>query len=405
MRGHAASVTGRRPAARRPVRRPVVRRFVRRLGSRRPGRRLASQRPARRPVAPGALRRLGGRGAIGRLATRHSRRLAALSVRARRRLLAVAAVCVALAGVFQFWFRDSELVAVDHVTVSGLSTREAPRLRAALAATARSMTTLHLDRERLERAVEAYPVVRALELSPDFPHGLHIQVIEHHPAAMAVTDGARVPVARDGTVLRGVPVEGRLPTVNVEGAVRGERLEDAAALRALRVAGGAPAALRRRVDGVERRKSDGLVVPLRDGPEVIFGDAGRVRAKWIAAVRVLADKAATGASYIDVRLPGRPAAGGLPAETVTPVAPAGSSTYSTPDGGAPADPAAPATGSPAPSTTTASPDAVAPPAPLTEPAQPAPVPGTAPGTVSPGQAPAAPTTGGAAADGAVSPLP
>ncbi|MBD0280640.1 MAG: FtsQ-type POTRA domain-containing protein [Thermoleophilaceae bacterium] len=379
------------------------RRFVRRLATRRPVRRLAAERPVRRLIAQGALRRLVARGAIGRVATRHSRGLRALSVRARRRLLALAAVCLALAGVFQFWFRDSELVDVDHVTVSGLSTREAPRLRAALAATARSMTTLHLDRERLERAVEAYPVVRALELSPDFPHGLHIQVIEHHPAAMAVTDEARVPVARDGTLLRGVPVEGRTPTVTVERALRGERLEDPAALRALRVAGGAPAAIRRRIESVERRKSDGLVVPLRDGPEVIFGDAVRVRAKWIAAARVLADKAAAGASYIDVRLPGRPAAGGLPAETVTPVAPAGSPTYSTPDGGAAADPGAPGTGSPPPSTTTASPDAAA--APLTEPAEPAPVPGTAPGTVTPGQAPAAPTTGGTAADGAASPLP
>ena len=62
---------------------------------------------------------------------------------------------------------------------------------------------------------------------------------------------------------------------------------------------------------------------MRDGPELIFGDATRARAKWIAATRVLADPEAEGASYIDVRLPGRPAAGGLPAATLAPVAPAG----------------------------------------------------------------------------------
>ena len=71
------------------------------------------------------------------------------------------------------------------------------------------------------------------------------------------------------------------------------------------------------------RGQDGLVIQMREGPELIFGDARHVRAKWIAATRVLADPDAEGASYIDVRLPGRPAAGGLPAETVTPVAPAG----------------------------------------------------------------------------------
>ncbi len=71
------------------------------------------------------------------------------------------------------------------------------------------------------------------------------------------------------------------------------------------------------------RKEDGLVVTLHEGPELIFGDATHMDAKWVAATRVLADPEAEGASYVDVRLPGRPAAGGLPAATVTPVAPAG----------------------------------------------------------------------------------
>ncbi|MET0206882.1 MAG: hypothetical protein ABW228_06860, partial [Thermoleophilaceae bacterium] len=98
-----------------------------------------------------------------------------------------------------------------------------------------------------------------------------------------------------------------------------------AALAAVRVAGTAPAPLRRRIARVEARKGDGLVTELRDGPELIFGDVSRLRAKWVAAARVLADPHAAGATYIDLRLPGRPAAGGLPAETVAPVAPAGQS--------------------------------------------------------------------------------
>ena len=69
---------------------------------------------------------------------------------------------------------------------------------------------------------------------------------------------------------------------------------------------------------------------LRDGPELIFGEATRVRAKWVAATRVLADPDSQGATYIDVRLPGRPAAGGLPATTLAPVAPAGSEQATTP---------------------------------------------------------------------------
>jgi len=316
-----------------------------------------------------------------RLAVRGLVRVPRLSSRLRRRLVALAAVCLLVAAIYQFWFRDSWLVAVDRVTVSGLTTHDAPRVRAALTTAARSMTTLHVDDEALARAVEAYPVVRGLEPSPDFPHTLRIRVIEHHPAAIALTDGGRVAVAGDGTVLRDLPVEGRLPTIRAEGTIRGERLEDHAALTAARLAGAAPAPLRGRLETVRVRKEHGLVVLLREGPELIFGDATRIRAKWTAAARVLADKAAAGASYIDLRLPGRPAAGGLPAETVTPVAPAGDTGYLAP-GGVPPTTGAPATGAPA----TAA-DGTQAPTTTTEPAQPGAVTGSQPAPVTP-QAPA-----------------
>ena len=152
----------------------------------------------------------------------------------------------------------------------------------------------------------------------------------------ALVDG--VPVAGDGTVLRGLPVEGRLPEIDVRGELNGDRLSDPAALHAARVAGGAPAPLRGRLERIVARPEEGIVVELRDGPELIFGDARHVRAKWIAAVRVLADPEAAGASYIDVRLPGRPAAGGLPAATLAPVAPAGSAELAPPTDAAPTAP-------------------------------------------------------------------
>jgi cell division protein FtsQ len=171
--------------------------------------------------------------------------------------------------------------------------------------------------------VAGFPVVRELEVTTDFPHGLRIHVVEHLPAAVAVGDGGRVAVAADGTILQGVPVEKRLPTVEVERAPGVEHLRDATALASAAIAGAAPAALRGRIKEVGRDGRLGQVAQLREGPEVIFGDATRLRAKWAAASRVLADLEASGASYVDVRIPGRPAAGGLPAETIVPVAPAG----------------------------------------------------------------------------------
>jgi cell division protein FtsQ len=168
-------------------------------------------------------------------------------------------------------------------------------------------------------------------------------VIEHHPAALVELGGDRVPVAGDGTILRGMPVEGRLPVIDTEARASGERLSGSAALHAARVAGAAPGILRSRVEAITARKDDGIVVELHEGPELLFGDATRAHAKWVAASRVLADPDAEGATYIDVRLPGRPAAGGLPAATVTPVAPAGTTVAPAP-GATAADPSVPATG-------------------------------------------------------------
>ena len=299
-----------------------------------------------------------------------------LPPRMRRRVLVVLAVCLVLAAGFQFWLRDSPLVAVEDVKVTGLSTKDAPRVRAALASAAHTMTTLHVDQSELEHAIAAYPVVRALEVQADFPHGLEIHVVEHRPAALV----GGLPVAGDGTILRGIPVEGSLPRIDAQGKLDGDRLSDPAALRAARVAGRAPAPLRGRLERIDVRADEGIVVELREGPELIFGDANHVRAKWIAAVRILADPEATGASYIDVRLPGRPAAGGLPAETVAPVAPAGSAALGAPTETAPAapsvDPATEQLAPPAPAT-------AAPPATDAAPAAPTPTDPTGAGGVSP----------------------
>jgi cell division protein FtsQ len=266
-------------------------------------------------------------------AAKGARALPSLSPRLKRWLLVLLAVCMVLAGGYRFWFRDSSFVTVEQVGVSGLTTKDAPRVRAALASAAHGMTTLHVRKDELMQAIAAYPVVRALEVRTDFPHGLTIRVIEHRPAALV----GGLPVAGDGTILRGLPVEGSLPKIEARGNLHGNRITDPAALHAARVAGAAPAALRPRLELIEMRAQDGIVVQLRDGPELIFGDATGVRAKWIAATRVLADPGAEGAAYIDVRLPGRPAAGGLPAETLAPVAPAGTTETSPPASTAPTD--------------------------------------------------------------------
>ena len=50
---------------------------------------------------------------------------------------------------------------------------------------------------------------------------------------------------------------------------------------------------------------------LSEGPRLIFGGRSDARAKWAAAARVLAEPSAQGALYLDLRIRGRVAAGGV----------------------------------------------------------------------------------------------
>jgi len=234
----------------------------------------------------------------------------------------IAALLAAVLGAgYMLWLRDSGLVAVKEVEVTGLTGRDADRVRTALDGAARGMTTLHVDRDALEAAAAPFPVVRAIEVETDFPSGLRVTAIEQRPVAVLVSGERRIPVAGDGSVLSGLPTEGSLPEIHTAVAIPAAQLEPGATLDAARVAGGAPGVLVTRLDQVEREESRGLVVSVEDGPELIFGTAERLTAKWAAAVRVLADPDAAGAEYLDLRLPERPAAGGLAVETVVPVTP------------------------------------------------------------------------------------
>jgi cell division protein FtsQ len=234
------------------------------------------------------------------------------SPRTRRRLLVAAILAALLAGFYAFWLRDSSLVAVEEVKITGLTNRDSDRVRVALASTAETMTTLNVDERRLEEAAAAFPVVARIEAKPDFPKGMTIHVVEHRPAAIAVADGRRQPIAGDGSVLAGMPVEGDLPAIDLWVDMPQRQLGPGAARDAARVAGMAPPVIARRVDTLSREGSArGVVAELEDGTELLFGAPEQLAAKWAAAIRVLADDEADGASYVDVRIPERPVAGGL----------------------------------------------------------------------------------------------
>jgi cell division septal protein FtsQ len=209
------------------------------------------------------------------------------------------------------WFvlRDSSLVAVQHVTITGESGSDAGAIRLALEAAALKMTTLDVKTGRLRAAVSRFPEVKGLRVSTDFPHRLVIHVLEVLPIAVVKMFGREVPVTDDGILLPNVSARGALPLIALSVPPSGGRLQQAWALGAARLLAAAPSSLLPRLAEAMAVAGHGIVVQVRNGPSLYFGDATQIQAKWSAVLAVLANPGSVGAAYIDVTDPERPVAG------------------------------------------------------------------------------------------------
>jgi cell division protein FtsQ len=224
-------------------------------------------------------------------------------------LLALVAV-VALGAGGWMWLRDSSFVQVRDVQVIGATSSEASRVESALTAAARNQSTLHVREEALRAATSQFASVAGVRVTTDFPHGMRIQVLEREPVAALVAGDQEVAATGDGRMLPGVVAAGDLPVIRVDGALAGDWVQNHNTRTALAIAAAAPVDLRKRIDRLWTGPK-GMMLALVDGPDLIFGDAADAGRKWLAAARVLADPSAAGATYLDVRIPERVAAGGL----------------------------------------------------------------------------------------------
>jgi len=223
--------------------------------------------------------------------------------------LALGAVgALALLGGAWVWLRDSSLVAVERVTVTGAAGPDAGQIRSALGLAARNMTTLDVHLSQLRTAVAPYPVVKDLRVSTQFPHGMRIRVIELLPVGALTAGGETVAASADGTLVHDAPT-GSLPAVPMQSLPGGSRVTDQDALSALELLADAPPRLEPKISEVTTSPPHGLVVELRSGPSIYFGPPEDFQAKWGAAAAVLAAPGSANASYIDVSDPERPAAG------------------------------------------------------------------------------------------------
>lgn len=227
------------------------------------------------------------------------------------RLTFIATVILALAlfAGYQFWLRDSSLVAVKDLTVKGLDPdddRDKPVAEATRLAVAQ-MTTLHPKPDLLREDLKRFPQVAGARISTSFPSSATVTITTRRDGATIGSGSNQQLVATDGTLLGAAGDRGAdLPEIRPTGQVPdGGRLEGRDLAQAL-VLGGVPAKLRPYVD-FSRKGPGGVEVTLSNGLVLAFGEATQVGQKWRAAAAILADPGLTDAVYVDLAVPRRPA--------------------------------------------------------------------------------------------------
>jgi cell division protein FtsQ len=241
--------------------------------------------------------------------SRSPRKPAAHGAVLRRRLIAAAIVVVVLYGGYTLWFRNLSWFAINDVTVKGATTSQ-PQIKSAVERVAGDMTTLHIKDGELRDAVAHFPTVASVSANTSFPHGLTVNITERLPVAFVRIQGRQTAVSADGYLLPGATFDQKaLPRIDGT-AAHGARLDGDAAAQAA-ILGATPVPLRDKVTGSTwDDQRGGVVVDLKNGPEVIFGDGSRARDKWEATVAVLSSPEHGSPSYVNVVVPDKPVSGG-----------------------------------------------------------------------------------------------
>lgn len=206
------------------------------------------------------------------------------------------------------WYRGSSFVEVQHVTVTGLTGPDVAQIRQNLTSAALTMTTLEVNLAKLEATVARYAYVQRLTVTGQGAHGLLIHVDERVPVAVVQSGGRTQIVGADGQLLPAATTHGALPTVPLPSSTAGA-ITAPGARAAITVLAAAPYALLAHVSSATSSSAHGVIVQLRNGPQLYFGPNTQLAGKWAAAVAVLQSRDSAGAGYIDLTDPQRPAPG------------------------------------------------------------------------------------------------
>ena len=237
------------------------------------------------------------------------RRVEVARAQGRRRLRWLAAgVGLATLLTVGWLVTHSPLLDVDRVRVTATQHVAADDVRRA-SGVHRGDPLLFLDLGAAERRIEQLPWVDEARAERTLPGEVELKVSERNPVAWARRAPDVVALVDDrGRVLADVadaPAE--LPELS--GLTKVPAAGNQIAPRAMAdVIGKVPAELRARVARVAATQA-GVVLALRNGPEVRLGPPDHVAAKGRAAVAVLGTITGAPPGYVDVRVPTAPVTG------------------------------------------------------------------------------------------------
>jgi cell division protein FtsQ len=225
----------------------------------------------------------------------------------RRRRLLVLGVVVAVLIAIAYGVSRSPLLAVDTLEVRGTSHLTATQVVDA-AGVHDGDAMVWIDTTAAVDGMEALPYVRDARLTREWPDTVRITVHERAPAAWVDGPGGKTLVDRSGRVLETVPAAppGIPQLLGAKVVPPPGGIVDA--VGAARVAGALTGPAVAGTTSVEVT-DHGIVLHLRNGPEVRMGQATRVGVKIRAALAVLDAMQATLPTYVDVSVPTNPVAG------------------------------------------------------------------------------------------------
>jgi cell division protein FtsQ len=212
-----------------------------------------------------------------------SRRRTRRPAHPRRRLLAVLAAVLGLAGLAAWTVLASSLLAVDTVQVDGtdLLSEEAVVRAAGVPA---GTPLARVDTTGAAARVAALPQVAAVEVTRGWPGTIVVTVTERVAVAVVERDGTRHLIDADGVLfdtITGDPPAGVVPL-----AVTDPGPDDAATAAALAALTSLPAEVAEEVAGAAALSADDVRLSFTDGRLVVWGSAEQTdrKARVLAAL-------------------------------------------------------------------------------------------------------------------------